>query len=161
VVPVYTPPNTTDTIYNTFAVAAAMLGIAPGVPVQVTAQKLGVSTSVQLTPYGGTTPYQVGDLTLDPNTAGTQDPISSMVHGSGNPSWYVGDATDVTHVVDLESPPQGSSFQPGLQFHIDAYNPVASVVTLFQHEFTEYVPGLAAPAGDPVYRTCTVGFGCH
>lgn len=157
-------PSTPDPTYNAFAVAAAMLGIDPNSTVQVLAQQRGVATAVQLSPLGSTNPYQAGDLSMSLNDIGTEDPsaISTLFHGSGNPSWYVGGATNTTHVVDIATPSQEADnpFQVGLQFHVDAYNPTASVVTLFQHFFSEVIPGHGI-VGQPGQFLCSVNGGCH
>lgn len=139
-------PNTPDPTYNAFAVAAAMLGLNPNASVQVLAQERGVATSVQLTPLASFVPYQMDDLAVNLSNIGTSDPsvISFLYHGAGNPFWYVGDSTDAAHVVDITTPllpGSNNPFQVGLQLHVDAYNPAASVVTFFQHIFTEVLPG--------------------
>lgn len=85
------------------AVAAAMLGISPDANVPVVAQQLGVSTSVQLFQQNGSA-YQLSDLTIDLSQTGTPDPLTGW--HNGNPSWYVGDSTDVTHVVNILTPPR-------------------------------------------------------
>ena len=138
------------------------LGIDPNASTQVNYQQLGTAVSIQAVNPNTSAPYQLSDLAFDPGGIGVSDPslIGSMLHGAGNPSWYVGSATNALHIVDLQNPGQHSYFQPGLQWHVDAYNPTYGLPTLLQHFGTEVIPGNGM-TGSRGTAYCSVNGGCR
>ena len=161
VVAVPVAPTTTDPVYNAFAGLASSLGVDPNANIEVKYQQLGTATSVQAINPDTSAPYQMGDLSFDPGAVGTADPslISAMFHGRGNPSWYIGSGTNALHIVDLQTS-QGLNFQPGLQWHVDAYNPMYGLPNMLQHLGTEVIPGKGV-YGLPGKAICSVNGGCQ
>jgi hypothetical protein len=139
------PTPNLQVIYNTLAALAPYFHLPDDTSYTVHYQVRGSTYNIQVYVDGQELAY--GDLDASALAAAIEDPIT-VIHG-GDPSWYLGvQLSNVIHLVDL---------QPGIEWHIDAFNPMSGALGLLLHTVVDFVPFILNPSGASGTVTCSLG----